>query len=77
MKIGQGPDVISTKKPFLGGSPKFGQKKRLNLRKDQPKSGSSTFDVVSSLRNSPPPLQIPGYAPAGIASLAVARLPGA
>ena len=47
---------------FVLRSSKFGQKNRLNLSKDRSKFGSRSFDVVSSLQNSPPPLQIPGYA---------------
>ena len=41
----------------------FGQKNWLNLMKDRSKPGLRLFDVVSSLQNSPPPMQIPGYAP--------------
>ena len=46
---------------FFWRSPDFGQKNRLHLCENQPKYGSTSFDVVSSLRNTPlPPKQIPG-----------------
>ena len=45
---------ISVKTFYFWRSPKFGHKNRLNLNEDQPKSGSRSFDVVSSLQNSPP-----------------------
>ena len=40
---------------FFGRSPHFGRKIRLYLIKDRLKSGSRSFDVFSSLQNSPPP----------------------
>ena len=58
MRIGQGPDMTSTRKLgfplaedlfFFWRSPKFRQKNRLNLSKDRPKSDTRSFAIVSSL----------------------------
>ena len=48
---------------FFWRSPHFGQKIRLKLIKIRLKSGARSHDVFSSIQNSPPPKQIPGYAP--------------
>ena len=48
---------------FCWRSPIFGDKNRLNSIEDRLKSRSRSFDVASSLQNTPPTLQIPGYAP--------------
>ena len=57
LKLDRKTVPILVKTFFLGGgrSPYFGQKNRLNLIKDRSKSRSRSFDVVSSLQNSPPP----------------------
>ena len=62
-KFGQKKQLILSEDLFFWRSPKFGKKNRLNLIEDRSKCGSRSFDVAFSLQNSPPPFQIPGYAP--------------
>ena len=62
-EFGQKKVPISVKTFFFWRSSEFGLKNRLTLSEDQRKSGSRSFDVASSLQNSPLPMQIPGYAP--------------
>ena len=64
-----GKTVSIWEKTFFGGRrgeiTLYWTENRLNLIKDQSKSGSRLFDSVSSLQNSPTPspMQIPGYEP--------------
>ena len=61
-KVGQKNRLNLSEELFFLSSPKCGQKNQLNLSEDRSKFGSRSFEVVSSLQNSPP-LLIRGYAP--------------